>query len=129
MNAQPDAEPGLQRIVSNRLEDRLRTRWGRHHVDVRVAQVGQIEAELAGWMHEVQSARDALAGQLAGRLWMPEALKAQALQRHDAALASLAAWAQRLAEVRAGFAALPVDDHVTDADGPAPPPVTWARAA
>jgi MoxR-like ATPase len=129
MNAQPDAEPSLQRIVSNRLEDKLRKRWGRHHVEARVAQVGQIEAELASWLDEVHHARDALAHALARRLWMPADLKAHALARHDAALAQLAAWAQRLADARRGFAALPIEEDGSAVNGVEPPPVSWARAA
>jgi MoxR-like ATPase len=132
MNAQADAEPGLQRIVSRRLEDRLRKRWGRHHIEARVVQVAQIEAEVAGWWREVGAAREALARQLSARLWMPSALKTQALERHDAALANLAAWSQRLAEARAGFAALPEDAVPGEgqADAPSEPsPVTWSDAA
>jgi hypothetical protein len=129
MNAQADAEPGLQRIVSSRLEDRLRKRWGRHHIEARVAQVSQIEAEVKEWEAAVRSERDKLARQLSGRLWMPPDLKAQLLQRHDAALDRLGDWAARLEAARLGFAALPVDERPIEAEVTAPPPVTWADAA
>jgi MoxR-like ATPase len=127
LRAQPDAEPGLQRIVSERLEERLRKRWGQCHIDARVAQVAQIEGDLAGWTHELQARRDALAQRLSTRLWMPSDLKDRALQRHDNALALLAGWAGRLAAAREGFAQLPVDDAPNPTDGVSPAPVAWAR--
>ena len=129
LHAQTDAEPGLQRIVSSRLEERLRKRWGLRHIEARVAQVAQIEAELSTWVREVQAGRDALAQGLALRLWMPPDLKVQALQRHDAALAQLAGWAQRLTAAREGFAQLPVDDAAGDDAHAAPAAVAWASAA
>jgi MoxR-like ATPase len=129
LHAQTDAEPGLQRIVSSRLEERLRKRWGLRHIEARVAQVAQIEAELSAWAQEVQAGRDELAQRLAARLWMPPELKAQALQRHEAALAQLAGWTQRLAAAREGFAQLPVDEAAGDSADAAPAAVAWASAA
>jgi MoxR-like ATPase len=129
LHAQKDAEPGLQRIVSSRLEERLRKRWGLHHIEARVAQVAQIEAELNAWAQEVQAGRDELAQRLAARLWMPPELKAQALQRHEAALAQLAGWAHRLSAAREGFAQLPVDEAAGDSADAAPAAVAWASAA
>jgi MoxR-like ATPase len=129
LHVQMDAEPGLQRIVSNRLEDRLRKHWSLRHIEARVAQVTQIEAEVSAWAQEVQAGRAALAQRLATRLWMPPELKAQALQRHDAALAQLSNWAQRLAATRAGFAQLPVDETVDASTSPAPAAVAWPSAA
>jgi MoxR-like ATPase len=129
LHAQADAEPGLQRIVSGRLEERLRKRWGQCHIDARVAQVAQIERDLAGWTGELQALRDALAQGLSTRFWMPPELKARALQRHDDALARLAGWAGRLASARAGFAQLPVDDAPGEAEAGPPAPMSWARTA
>ena len=129
MHAQTDAEPGLQRIVSGRLEERLRKRWGLRHIEARVAQVAQIEEEVRTWVREVQAGRDALAQRLCTRMWMPPDLKAQALQRHDAALAQLAGWAQRLAAAREGFAQLPVDEAAGDSTDAAPAAMAWASAA
>jgi MoxR-like ATPase len=127
LHAQADAEPGLQRIVSGRLEERLRKRWGQCHIDARVAQVAQIERDLAGWTGELQARRDALAQGLSTRFWMPPELKARALQRHDDALARLAGWAGRLASARAGFAQLPVDDAPGEAEAGPPAPMSWTR--
>ena len=129
LHAQTDAEPSLQRIVSSRLEERLRKRWGLHHIEARVAQVAQIEEEVRTWVREVQAGRDALAQRLALRLWIPPDLKALALQRHNAALTQLAGWAQRLAAAREGFAQLPVDEAAGDSADAAPAAVAWASAA
>ena len=91
--------------------------------------MAQIEAELSAWAAEVQAARDDLAQRLSTRLWMPQDLKVQALQRHDAALAQLAGWAQRLAATREGFAQLPVDEATGDRADAAPAAVAWASVA
>jgi MoxR-like ATPase len=125
LHAQTEAEPGLQRIVSSRLEERLRKRWGRCHIDARVAQVAQIEGDLASWTDELQARRNALAQRLSTRLWMPPDLKAQMLERHDRALAQLASWAGRLAAAREGFALLPADDAPGLCEDAAPTPVAW----
>jgi MoxR-like ATPase len=129
MHAQTDAEPGLQRIVSGRLEERLRKRWGLRHIEARVEQVAQIEEEVRTWRRAVQAERDLLAQRLSTRLWMPTELQTQALQRHDAALTQLAGWAQRLAAAREGFAQLPVDEVAGDSADAAPAAVAWASAA
>jgi MoxR-like ATPase len=129
LHAQDDAEPGLQRIVSSRLEERLRKRWGRGHIEARVAQVAQIEADLSRWISQTQAQRDALANQLPQRLWMPLSLRTPILQRHDKALALLTGWAERLATARSGFARLPVDDRPSPTEDPSPAPVAWASAA
>ncbi|MCE2690267.1 MAG: AAA family ATPase [Rubrivivax sp.] len=129
LHAQADAEPGLQRIVSSRLEERLRKRWGLRHIEARVAQVAQIEAELSAWAQEVRAGRDDLAQRLSTRLWMPPDLKAQALRRHDAALTQLAGWAHRLSAAREGFAQLPVDEAAGDNAHAGPAAVGWAGAA
>ena len=129
LQAESHGEAGLQRIVSGRLEERLRKRWGLRHIEARVAQVAQIEEEVRTWTREVKAERDLLAHRLALRLWMPPDLKAQALQRHDAALTQLAGWAQRLAAVREGFAQLPVDEVAGDSADAAPAAMAWASAA
>jgi len=129
LQAQSDGEAGLQRIVSTRLEERLRKRWGLRHIEARVAQVAQIEEEVRTWTREVQAERDLLAQRLSTRVWMPSELQAQVLQRHDTALAQLAVWTQRLADTRDGFAQLPVDDGHEGSADTVPRAVTWASAA
>jgi MoxR-like ATPase len=105
-----DAAPvSAQRIVSQRLEAELTRRFSPLHVEARVAQVGEIEAQ-------VQAARDAVAArasilraQLAPRLWIPVERIRSIEQAHTAALGFLDQQAARLAAARVGFASLPLD--------------------
>jgi MoxR-like ATPase len=119
------ADGSMQRIVSERLEARGAKRWGAQHVRARVAQVGEIEAQVAAARAAAQAARAALAGALHDRFWIPPSVAQRWLARHDEAGALLEADAARLAAVRAGFAALPVDPGV-EGDVPAPVPIESA---
>jgi MoxR-like ATPase len=116
----------MPRIVSQRLEDRMRKRWGALHVQARVAQVAEVAQQVAMALAEVQAAERELAARLASRLWVPPSRVKRWLARHAAASARLANWAARLESTRAGFAALPVDE--VDA-GATPEPVPFALAA
>ncbi|MBL8345873.1 MAG: AAA family ATPase [Rubrivivax sp.] len=119
------AGQGMQRIVSQRLEARMHKHWGAHHVQARVAQVAEIEAQVAAAEAPLRDARQSLAAATSVRLWLPPALVRRWLARHDAALALLADFAARLRAVRDGFAALPIDDALP---GDTPPPVTFDAA-
>lgn len=102
-------DDGMLRIVSGRLEDRLRRRYSRVHVDARVAQLDEIAAQVRHERDAV-AARDAgLAARLEGRLWIAPALQSRWRGAHAHTLAVLDALDARLQRVRAGFAALPVD--------------------
>ncbi len=122
-----DARPNAQRIVSQRLEDALRRRFSGAHIEARVAQVREIEAQLVQQRAHTQAQADALAHVLDGRVWLPPSLRAHAADAHARALALLDALAQRLADARHGFAALPRDDDA--GDGAAPAPVALPSAA
>jgi MoxR-like ATPase len=111
---------GAQRIVSERLEASLRRRWGACHVEARVAQVAQIEAEVNAALAEVLARYRALQATLAPRVWMPLATRALITGRIEATLALLAEFSARLGATRQGFSELPVD---TDAPEVAPAPV------
>lgn len=120
-------EVGMLRVVSQRLEDQLRRRWGPAHVAARVAQVVQVEARLAAEQaHWAQRLADQRA-RLALRLWMPPDLVATLNARLQAVLDLLAGFAARLAAAREGFASLPVRAAV--ADDAAPVPVDLEAAA
>ena len=118
--AGPDDGSGLLRIVSAALEDHLQRRFSPVHVAARLAQVD----DLAARVHAVcQTAADALAtlqARLAGRLWLPPEYAAAWCGAHEQTLAGVAALAARLQAVRAGFAALKVDERLPEN---APPPV------
>jgi len=109
----------MQRIVSERLEARLAKRWGQRHVQARVAQVGEIEGQVAAALDAARAARGALAEAARQRLWIPPSMLGRWLARHDAAVALLDDFATRLAALRAGFAALPVEAGV-EGEVPAP---------
>jgi MoxR-like ATPase len=113
-------QPAMQRIVSARLEAHTRRRWSPLHVQARVAQVAEIEAQVEAARTDVAAALDALNAALAPRLWLPPALAALLRARHEQTLALLDHFAARLAETHAGFAALPVD---AASDEPAPAPI------
>ena len=111
---------GMQRIVSARLEERLRRRWSPVHIEARVAQVREIEVQVAAARAEVAAEADTLARALAPRLWMPASCAAALQARHAGALGLLDSLAARLGSVRAGFAALPPDPEATEVTRPAP---------
>ncbi|MBL8325818.1 MAG: AAA family ATPase [Rubrivivax sp.] len=114
------AGAGMQRLVSERLEARLAKRWGEVHVQARVAQVAEIEAQVDEARAAALAASNALAAALAHRLWVPGSLARGWQARHHAALQLLESFAARLAAARAGFAGLPVDQAIESA---APEPV------
>ena len=71
----PD-DGGMLRIVSSALEEQLRRRYSRVHIEARVAQIDELVARVDAHRAGVQQQRDALARQLAGRVWLPPALAA-----------------------------------------------------
>jgi MoxR-like ATPase len=115
-----DAQPNAQRIVSARLEDRLRRRWSLVHIRCRVEQVSEIEAQVAAARAEVDANARAQARALAQRVWMPPALRAHLADAHARASALHDGLAQRLAATRAGFASLPCDHGASSAAAPEP---------
>ncbi|HMM86033.1 AAA family ATPase [Azohydromonas sp.] len=122
--AQP--EGGMLRIVAEALEQRLRRRFSPVHVDARCAQVDAVAADARRARDEAQARLTALRARLADRLWLPPTL-ADRLRRGPAAtLAQAQALLDRLAAVRDGFAALPVDPALA---GEAPAPVVLAAPA
>jgi MoxR-like ATPase len=113
-----DAQPNTQRIVSARLEDKLRRRWSPMHIRSRVDQVSEIEAQVAASRADVRARAQAQAATLASRVWMPPALCARLAGAQVKALSMLDGLAARLAATRAGFAALPCDEEATAAPAP-----------
>ena len=112
-------EPGMLRIMASALEEQLRRRYSRTHIDARVAQIDEVIAQVDAQRERVQGERDALAGRLAGRVWLPPRLAARLVGAHEATLAMLAERRLRLVAAREGFAALPLDPQLP-AVAPAP---------
>ena len=110
-----DAQPNAQRILSARLEDKLRRRWSPVHIRCRVEQVSEIEAQVTASRAEVQARAQAQASALTLRVWVPPTLCAQLANAHEKALSMLDSLAARLAATRVGFAALPCDEQATAA--------------
>ncbi|MEY4748730.1 MAG: hypothetical protein RIQ60_944 [Pseudomonadota bacterium] len=124
-----EEQSGAQRIVSERLEASLRRRFGACHIEARVAQVAQIEAEVNTALAEVLARYRALQAILAPRVWMPLAVRARITGRIEATLALLADFSARLTATRLGFATLPVDEAAPDDVAPAPIELRPAHAA
>ncbi|MGA0611893.1 AAA family ATPase [Caldimonas sp. KR1-144] len=122
----PGLDGAAQRVVSQRLEARLARHWSPVHIAARVAQVAEIEQQVGAQRDALEASLAALQSSLAPRLWMPTALKAHLLARHEQALAVQRELHARLVAVREGFAALPCDAALP---GEAPPAVPVERAA
>ena len=109
-------EGGMLRIVSTALEDALRRRWSPVHVAARLAQLDELAARASAPLADLREALAALQAALAGRLWLPPSLAAELLGNRRHTLAMLEALLARLAAARAGFAALPVDEALPQAE-------------
>jgi MoxR-like ATPase len=120
-----DGTPML-RIVSERVEQSLRRRYSSVHVASRLAQVGAVLQQAEQAHAEVAAAHAGLTAALAPRLWMPTALRQQLLDGPARTLLRLQDLIARLQAARAGFAALPIDDHLDEA---MPAPIEIASAA
>ncbi len=120
MGATVNADGGMARIVSTRLEERLARHWSPVHIAARVAQVAQVQAQVADARKRISQRADAQSQALAARVWLPPSLAARVADSHLRALQWLDAMAARLADNRAGFAALPCDSAAALAQPPAP---------
>lgn len=103
-------DSGMLRIVSASLEEAMRRRWSPVHVAARLAQLDEVITRAGEPLPALREALAALETALDGRVWLPPSLAAtlRANRRHTIDL--LESLIARLAAVRAGFAALPVDD-------------------
>ena len=116
-----EGEGGLLRIATAALEAHLQRRFSSVHVAARTAQVDELLSQVHEAAARVQAQLDDLQRQLAGPLWLPADVADAWCAPQRRTLALLATHAARLAQLRAGFAALPVDDTRRSA----PAPVAW----
>jgi len=114
------AEGGPLRIAARALEERMRRRYSPVHVAARLAQLDEVLAHTRAQRDEAAAKADALRRQLAGRLWLPQALATRLTDAHTRTQAVLDALLDRLRQARAGYAALPVGE---DSAAVAPAPV------
>ncbi len=114
---------GLLRLRSAKLEQLARRRFSSVHIAARLAQLDEVLAVLDAAREPLQLDFARLQARLAGRLWLPPLQAARWTAAHRDTLALLDDLAARLADCRAGFSALRIDDL---ADTPAAPAVAWA---
>jgi MoxR-like ATPase len=104
------SEGGMLRMVTASLEDAMRRRWSPVHVAARLAQVDEVMARAAEPLPALRNALAALERALDGRVWLPPSLAATLTGNRRRTIGTLEALLARLAQVREGFAALPVDE-------------------
>jgi MoxR-like ATPase len=79
-------------------------------VAARLAQVDEVMARAAEPLPALRNALAALERALDGRVWLPPSLAATLTGNRRRTIGTLEALLARLAQVREGFAALPVDE-------------------
>ena len=112
-------DEAMTRMVTATLEAHLRRRYSTLHVAARVAQVDEVLADVQAHCAALGQQLQALRRKLHGRVWLPPELAAAMQAALAQTLARLDECARRLAAVRAGFAALPLDG-VQGGELPAP---------
>ncbi|MGY0194890.1 AAA family ATPase [Leptothrix sp. BB-4] len=117
---------GMLRIVGAALEAHQRRRYSPVHIDARVAQVDEVLATVRGHLDALQADLDALRARLAGRIWLPPALAQGFLAERERTVDALTTLAAQLVALRAGYAALPMDER---SDAVAPGPVAYEADA
>lgn len=113
------AEVGMLRVLSRTLEEQMQRRFSPVHVAARLAQLDDLALRVDAARAEAAAALVALQARLQGRLWLPPELADAWCSAHQHTLAQAQALAARLAAIRAGFAALRIDDTLP-ATEPAP---------
>ena len=105
-------ESGMLRIVSATLEDTMRRRWSPVHVAARLAQVDEVMQRAAEPLGALREQAAALQRALDGRIWLPPSLAATLRGNLQHTIDWLESLHARLAAVRGGFAALPLDESL-----------------
>jgi MoxR-like ATPase len=105
----------MLRIVSASLEEAMRRRWSPVHVAARLAQLDEVAARALEPLPALREALARLEQALDGRVWLPPSLAAMLLANRRHTIGTLEALQARLANVREGFAALPVDEGLPQA--------------
>jgi MoxR-like ATPase len=116
----------MLRMVTDKLEQALARRYSSVHVAARCVQVDEVLARARQARAEIAQDLEQLATALAPRLWIPPSQVKQWLEGPTQTLRRLDPLIARLQELRAAFAALPMDDGMGAA---APPPIDLAVAA
>lgn len=110
----------MLRLVSARAEEHLRKRWSPLHVRARTAQVQALRESVLTTLEQAQATWVLAEAPLANRLWLPPSLAQSTLAPLRERIAQLSELAQRLQAAETGFAALPVDERLTEVPLPIP---------
>lgn len=94
--------------------------YGPSHVAARVAQTQELIAQLDDYLRKLDETLRDLAREVGGHLWIPPVFAKSARTNLEATRNNAAALYQRIARVKAGFAALPCTES---ADDRAPQPI------
>lgn len=116
-----DDGSGLLRLLSPTLEALQQRRYSSVHVAARVAQVDELALRVAQVRQTAADELAALQARLQGRLWLPPERAGAWCGAHAQTLALADQLGARLAALRAGFAALCIDDSMAGAVPQIPP--------
>lgn len=120
LSSNDESEAGMLRLMSASLEAGLRRRYSSVHVAARLAQLDEVLQRATEACDAVRQRQAALHGALAPRLWMPPDLQQRLQAAHGQTLGLLQGLRSRLLQARAGFAALPLEEPMAEAQAPAP---------
>lgn len=114
----PGASGEMLRLYSARVEEHLRKRWSPLHVRSRTAQVCELNAQVEAAADEHRQLLVSLESRLINRLWLPPSLVHDTLAPLRERVRLLGELHERLQACEAGFAALPVDEALSDVPAP-----------
>jgi MoxR-like ATPase len=113
---------GMARMLRTPLESRALPRYSPVHIAARVAQLDELCGRAETLHAQAVDRATTSQAQRGHAVWLTPSLAQRIAEAHDRALATLADLCTRLRAVRAGFAALEVDERLA---GTAPEPVRW----
>ncbi len=114
----PGASGEMLRLYSARAEEHLRKRWSPLHVRSRKGQVREVADEVLAAGNEHRRTLASLEAQMNRRLWLPPSLVRDTLAPLRERVHLLGELHDRLLACEAGFAALPVDEALSDVPAP-----------
>jgi MoxR-like ATPase len=120
ISAPNSGESEMVRITS----ERAQRRYSPVHVAARVAQCDALLSQLSALRSELEGVASQVMQGAHAHDWLPPSWRALIETVHTRRCATLATWQTQLQAICDGFAALPVDEALSDG---APTPVSWER--
>ncbi|MCB2016305.1 MAG: AAA family ATPase [Hydrogenophaga sp.] len=117
--AGPSTESELVRITS----ELAHRRYGALHIQARVAQVSEVQQRVDAMHAEVHEVARTVLAQAQAHAWLPPSWRSRIEAAHAQRCASLASLSSRMADLHAGFSALP--RHRDERADSVPAPVSW----